>query len=180
MLFLFLTLGCGLFDKDDDDEDDEEDEDEESSGDSDTDTDTGASITITMAGGSCTEATCEWAVEASGEFGNVTLELIQTGDPGFSCGPDKEVVCGVWMEEHTGFRPAPCEGAGADCVRKELVLDAVSSPSDQVNGSTTLFDSPDEIRTTSWLFMVSDTSGAFVGCERGGHDPGYFSERCPG
>lgn len=118
--------------------------------------------------------TCTWNISGTQEMGTVTLYLIETGDPAFDpakCGPGKgDVACGVWSEIHDAF--AFVEAAGDCGEKKSLALNAVGAVGDQVDNTSTLFDT--EIGTSvSWLFVATDTSGA-VACSSGGHNPGAF------
>ncbi len=125
--------------------------------------------------GDCSEdTTCYWGVDADASIGTVEVIIIETGDPTFSCGPDKALECGVWTETHTNFSLATCNSTG--CVeRKEIALSVVDDLNDQVNNSSTLFNSDAELGQVTYMFTITDTSGAFADCVVDGHNPSYFS-----
>lgn len=104
-----------------------------------------------------------WTVETRGDFQDVSIEMIQTGDATFECGPGKYLACGVWAEYHEGF--VERDGLWT------LALDVVSDPSDQVNGSSTLFDTGDELADLT-IYIVA--GGARSDCLADGHDPQYY------
>lgn len=136
----------------------------------------GGTPTITNYYGDCSEgSTCYWGVDADASIGTVELSIIETGDPTFSCGPGKELECGVWSEYHTAFDLA----SGGNAVeRKEIALNVVDDFSQQVNNQSTLFNTDAEIGGVTYLFTITDSAGNFADCVVDGHMPSYFSSQC--
>jgi hypothetical protein len=130
-------------------------------------------FTATGSQGTCDgNGVCTWSVDMTNTSGTVTLYLIETGDPGFdasTCGAGKGGVnCGVWSEVHDAFAVS---GASGDCGEvKSIGLQAVGSFQDQVDNTSTLFDT--EIGSTvSWFYVAEGTDGT-TSCSSGGHNPG--------
>lgn len=133
--------------------------------------------------GTCNGATCNWWVLVNGEFGKVELDLVETGDPTWSCpdGAKGELVCGAWSEFHNDFRTSDFSDPGeAAYEEKSINLTLESTSEDQINNTSTIFDvssSPISNQLTV-LFTVYDAAGDYLDCATYGHDPSYFSS-CP-
>ena len=135
-------------------------------------------VMITSLDGTCTGSTCTWWVETTGQMGTVELDLIETGDPSWTCGPSKgEVVCGAWSEFHNDFVLADFD---EETEVKEINLDLVDSFENQVNNVSTIFDVSDATISNQLtvLFVVSDADGNYADCATYGNDPGYFADVC--
>ena len=116
---------------------------------------------ITSAAGTTTVT-----VTAGADSATAIIDMIQTGDAAFSCGPDKELVCDVWQEKFS---------LGGSAGNFSTSLTVVSALDDQVNGTTTLFDEAAELNGLTVYIEVTDGSGAVVDCAVGGENPGYYS-----
>ncbi len=143
---------------------------------------TGGSDAVEIQGfnGDCSGSTCTWWVEATGRMGQVELDLVETGDPSWSCGPSAakgDLVCGAWSEFHNDFSLADFDD---ETEVKEINLDLVGSFEDQVNNQSTLFDmsSGTISNQITMLFVVSDENGDYADCLTYGHDTSYFADVC--
>jgi len=114
-------------------------------------------------------ATTSISVSAGADAATGWFEMIQTGDGGFSCGPDKEVVCGVWQENFD------LDGSGGS-FSKDLTV--VAAASDQVNGSTTLFDSADELNGLT-VYIETTAGDGTTDCAVGGDNTAYYTANLP-
>ncbi len=133
--------------------------------------------------GTCSGGTCNWWVQVNGEFGQVELDLIETGDPSFECGPTstKGLECGVWSEFHNDFRTSDFNDPGeAAFEEKSINLTLVDNFENQVNNESTLFDVSDSTISNQLtvMFTVYDTAGDYLDCAVYGDDPSYYSESC--
>lgn len=144
----------------------------------------GGDLLIQSVDGTCTGSTCTWEVSVNGEFGQVELDLVETGDPSWSCGPAStkgELVCGAWSEFHNDFSTTDFNDPGeAAFEEKAINLNLVDSFENQVNNQSTIFDVSDSTISNqlSVMFTVYDTSGDYLDCATYGHDPDYFASSC--
>ncbi len=123
-------------------------------------------VTVTAWNITSDGATTTITVSAGGDAATAEWEMIQTGDAGFNCGPDKGVVCGVWSEGIFDL----AGGSGSF----STALGVVTAAGDQVNGSTTLFDSADELNGLTIYTKTTSGDGATTDCAVGGHKPDYY------
>ena len=136
-------------------------------------------ILIQSWAGGCEGRSCRWDVSATGEIGDVELELIETGDPSFDCsqGTEGQLVCGVWTEYHTNFQLVGVDENGNE--RKAVELDLEDDYRDQINNQSTLFGNDLIGSTLTYLFVITDATGMQTDCIVDGHDPSYFTSVCP-
>ncbi|MFN7144040.1 MAG: hypothetical protein ACK4YP_09705 [Myxococcota bacterium] len=137
-------------------------------------------VVIQSMNGSCSGSSCTWEVTTTGSMGTVELDLVETGDPSWSCGPAStkgELVCGAWSEYHSDFQLADFDDSTET---KSISLTLVDNFENQVNNESTLFDVSDNTISNQLtvLFTVSDANGDYADCATYGHDPGYFAEYC--
>jgi hypothetical protein len=137
-------------------------------------------VVIQRVNGNCGGRACTWLVETTGQLGTVELDLVETGDPTWSCGPSSakgSVVCGAWSEYHSNFQLSDY-GGGRET--KTINLNLVSTFDEQVNNVSTLFDVYDaEIaRQLTVMFTVTDADGVYADCAVYGHDVSYFADYC--
>ncbi|MDP2315382.1 MAG: hypothetical protein Q8P41_20965 [Pseudomonadota bacterium] len=137
-------------------------------------------VVIQSVNGSCSGGTCTWEVKTTGSMGAVELDLVETGDPSWSCGPTStkgDLVCGAWSEFHNDFTLADFNN---EYEWKEINLNLVGSFEDQVNNQSTIFDVSDGTISNQLtvLFSVSDADGVYADCATFGHDPSYFYDVC--
>lgn len=124
----------------------------------------------------CGSSTCTWTIRASGEIGLVELDITETGDPSYECGPAKDLSdCGVWHEYHTRFSVSD---VGSNYEEKSMDLEIVGDYTQQVNNSSTLFNTQDEIDQLTVYWQISDPSGAYADCGVDGHMVSYYSAEC--
>ena len=134
--------------------------------------------------GSCSGSICTWTVEVNGEFGRVELDLVETGDPSWECGPSStkgELVCGAWSEYHNDFSTSDFNDPGEEAFEEKAInLTLEGSYGDQVNNVSTIFDVTDStiVNQLSGMINVYDKSDNYLDCVAFGHDPGYFGEYC--
>ena len=133
-------------------------------------------VVIQDVGGNCTGSTCNWYVTATGKIGTVELDLIETGDPTWSCGPSsaKELICGVWSEYHNDFTLTEFDAAQET---KEINLNLVADYTQQVGNNSTIFNVSDPTISNALtvLFSITDADGNYADCAKFGHDTSYFS-----
>lgn len=133
--------------------------------------------------GDCSGGMCTWQVEVNGEFGRVELDLVETGDPGWECGPAStkgDLVCGAWSEYHYDFVTSDFNNPGEDPYEiKSINLTLEDSYRDQVNNVSTIFDVSNSTISNQLtiLFTVYDASDNYLDCAKYGHDTSYFD--CP-
>ncbi|MDP2309359.1 MAG: hypothetical protein Q8P18_25285 [Pseudomonadota bacterium] len=130
--------------------------------------------------GFCSGSTCTWEVTTTGSMGTVELDLVETGDPSWTCGPSStkgELVCGAWSEFHNDFTLVDFDD---NTETKEINLNLVGSFEDQVQNQSTIFDVSDSAISNQLtvLFTVTDENGNYADCAAYGHDPSYFSDVC--
>ena len=121
---------------------------------------------------SCGGGSCTLSVTASAPMGGVTWTIIETGDPGYSCGPKGDLECGVWQEIHDDFSVAGANGACGEV--KELTLEVVDNFQNQVDNESTLFDT----EPVTILIEIEDTNGNVSDCEVDGDNPAHFASDC--
>lgn len=109
--------------------------------------------------------TVTWTAGGVDEDAVVSLEMIQSDDPAFICGPDKTTVCGVWQEAHDAF------AATSALTVYTLTLDVVTDPTLQVANDSTLFDT--ELSQLTVMWTVENPAGG-IACFAGGADPAYY------
>jgi hypothetical protein len=139
-----------------------------------------SAVVIQRVNGTCGGATCTWVLEATGQIGTVELDLVETGDPTWSCGPTSakgSVVCGAWSEYHSNFQLSDYDSRTET---KSISLNLVSDFEDQVNNVSTIFNvaSSTIARQLTVMFTVTDPEGAYADCAVYGHDVGYFADYC--
>jgi hypothetical protein len=130
--------------------------------------------------GDCAGSTCTWWVEATGELGNVELDLTETGDPTSTCGPSSTKSlneCGVWNEFHDSFTLSDFTDSTET---KSIELQLVDDYTQQVNNESTLFDVSDGTISSQLtiLFTVYDSNGAYSDCAVSGDDVSYYASEC--
>lgn len=144
----------------------------------------GDDLTIQAFNGVCSGGICTWSVEVNGEFGRVELDLVETGDPSWSCGPSStkgELVCGAWSEYHNDFGTTDFNDPGeAAYEEKSINLTLEDDYRNQVNNESTIFDVSSSTISDqlSFMFTVYDKSDNYLDCVTYGHDPSYFSNLC--
>jgi len=125
---------------------------------------------------SCNGGSCTWTVGATAELGVVQLDLTETGDPTYECGPGKDLNdCGVWHEYHDRFT---LTSSGSSYEAKSITLDVVDDYTQQVNNSTTLFDTQGELNQLTVLWVITDSSGNYADCGVAGEMTSYYSSEC--
>lgn len=124
---------------------------------------------------------CYWYVDSDGEMGAVEIDLLETGDSSWECGPDAkgEVVCGVWHEFHDAFSYYGVNDAyGGDTFSLALYIEDYYL--DQEDNYSTLFDmgSAEIAGQTTALVNIYDSSGAWADCAVAGEYVEYYSGYC--
>jgi hypothetical protein len=149
----------------------------------DTDTNTGTGtgdVYINEVDGACGGGSCTWTVDSVGEMGTVELDLIETGDPTFSCGPSSTkgaLECGVWSEYHNDFTLVDFDDTSET---KSITLEIVASYEDQVNNVSTIFDldAGNIANQLTVMWTITDADGNYADCVVYGDDPSYYADYC--
>lgn len=136
-------------------------------------------------------ADCYWWVESTGELGAAEIEIIQTGDPTWECGPavagaKGDLECGVWHELHNNLSyDGVSDAAGGDvfAITLELLTEAECGTEcwrDQVDNVSTLFDMTNsEIEgEVTVLATIYDSQGNYADCGIAGEYPEYYAGAC--
>lgn len=110
------------------------------------------------------ETSCTMDVTTEGDIQRVFVEVLHTGDPAFSCGPERELECGVWREQFELTGPP-----------FTTTLQVVQTPAEQINGATTLFGVPTIQEITLYLQPFTE-DGDPAPCVAGGHLPTHYAE----
>ena len=130
----------------------------------------------------CTDSSCTWWVQGSGEIGTVEVWMIETGDPTYTAGctdtmtENGGLVCGVWSEYHNNFQTTDIDDDGYET--KAITLDVETDYRDQVTNQSTLFAPSIIASQLTWLIFITDSSGDYADCVTYGHDLSYFSSDC--
>lgn len=125
----------------------------------------------------CGGADCIWTIESDGVLGLAEIDMIETGDTSWECGPSapgaKDLVCGVWHEYHNDFRVVNLENSlgGEDW---EIQLAIVDDWQDQQNNVSTLFDT-EVSSTVTIMATIYDESGNWADCFVAGENTSYYS-----
>jgi hypothetical protein len=137
-------------------------------------------ITAINADVAADDSTVTWTVDATNEMGDVSLTIEETGDPSFNCGPGKGGLdCGVWSETHEAFTQNGSGSSGGDCAEEKAIsLNVVDDYHNQVDNTSTLFDSNQEMGQITVLFTVSDSNGNYADCAVSGENTSFFADKC--